>query len=385
MAIFSCQTVYIMLKLFYKLMGSDFLSVKIVHCGDLHLGAELSLLGEKAPKRRAELLQTFANICEYCKSINADFLLIAGDFFDSHRVSAETVNTVKICLWDLENTKVFIVAGNHDFLTAGSPFDSDWGENVHIFYEDGMVETENARIYGLSFRSAYSETPTLPTATPDGKANILLLHADLDGGPYSPITPSLLAKTRMDYVALGHVHSFSGILSEGATRYAYCGSPEPLGYDEIGEKGVIAGDIENGSAKLSFIKLCRREYKKIIVNTENFTDSSELIAHLKNTLSDEKDNFLRIILSGECSYNPDIAFITAQLEDVAFDVRVKNHTRPAENLELLKNEQTLKGIFTDRLLSLAENSDGEEKEAALYALRLGLAAFDGREIGPDEN
>ncbi len=47
----------------------------------------------------------------------------------------------------------------------------------------------------------------------------------------------------MDYVALGHIHAYSGARTAGRVPYAWPGCPEGRGYDECGEKGVIIADV----------------------------------------------------------------------------------------------------------------------------------------------
>ncbi len=361
------------------------LAVKIAHCGDLHIGAELSTLGEKAARRRSELLLTLERICDFCDQNETEVLLVAGDLFDSCRVDDETVSSVVRYFSRLAKTRVFIVPGNHDFLTAGSPFDREWSQNVHIFREGGYVETESYRVYGIPFLSAYCEETELPVACHDGKTNILLIHADMDGGPYNPVTEGKIADTEMDYVALGHIHGFSGVLSARGVSFAYCGCPEPLGFDETGEKGIIAGTLDPLKNDLSFVKTCSREYREISLSTDGISDMGGLIAAAQDAVLGNDKNFIKLILSGECSFSPDLSYIKSSLENEVYHLKVKNLTRPAENLELLRKEQTLKGIFTNRMLNLIENSDGKDREVAERALALGLAAFDGREVSFSDN
>jgi len=52
--------------------------VKILHCADVHLGAELTTLGRSAVSRRAEIKKTFMNIFKLCKTEEIQLLLIAG-------------------------------------------------------------------------------------------------------------------------------------------------------------------------------------------------------------------------------------------------------------------------------------------------------------------
>jgi hypothetical protein len=94
---------------------------------------------------------------------------------------------------------------------------------------------------------------------------------------------------------------------------------------------------------------------------------------------------IKIILNGECSFSPDRERLLTALENSVFFLRVKNRTYPAENLELLRKEQTLKGFFADKMLNKIESLSSDEREAAVSALHLGLAAFAGRGLTVDED
>lgn len=355
--------------------------IKILHCADLHIGAALSSLGPLSSVRNAEVLFTLGKIVALCKSEQVRLLLIAGDLFDSFSVSDETIKTIKDYFATIKETTVAIVPGNHDYLNADSPYNEDFGENVHIFKKSESIEVDGVCIYGIPFLSAYSDTFCLPRFTEGG---ILLMHGDLDGGNYNPITEELLEKTGASYVALGHVHKFSGIKSVGKTRYCYPGCPEPLGFDELGEKGVVIGTVGEGCS-LSFLPVCKRQYKEITLNISECEDTGDVLAKAKSLLSGEKENLIKLILDGECSFEPDCQLILTALENEAFYIKLRNETSPKENLDILKNEQSLKGIFVKKMLLLAEKASPDEKEKILKSLRLGLKAFDKREVGNDDN
>lgn len=359
------------------------MSIKVIHCGDVHIGAQMTALSRAAAARRAEILHTFSKTCMLCNEENADVLLISGDLFDSHNIDNTTRDTVKGFFDTLKNTKVFIVPGNHDYLSAGAVLDFDFGSNVHIFREAGVCETENARIYGIPFLSPYAERFALPIAENDDKANILLMHADLDGGPYNPVTALDLGATEMDYVALGHVHTASGILYSDRTAYAYCGCPEPLGFDELGEKGVYIGTIEHGDVKLEFKNICQREYREVFVDITECEDINGIVNKAKNALVGNADNLIKLILVGENNETVDTDYIKTALEKEVYFLRVRNRTHPKIDLSLLRTEQTLRGIFVDKMLKKIE--DGDDREAIMAALYLGLAAFEGREVDFCEN
>ena len=66
-----------------------------------------------------------------------------------------------------------------------------------------------------------------------------------------PLDKNYLDQLGFDYIALGHIHK-PIIISD---NMAYCGSPEPLDFGEIGEHGIIQGIIEGRGLKLSLYLL----------------------------------------------------------------------------------------------------------------------------------
>ena len=82
---------------------------------------------------------------------------------------------------------------------------------MHIFTKLEKIENKDVNIYGYGFTDFYSKKIELTTDLDNSKINILLMHADLDGGTravgeYNPILESELKSTSFDYIALGHVH-----------------------------------------------------------------------------------------------------------------------------------------------------------------------------------
>ena len=61
------------------------MSVKIIHCADIHLGAN--------PKMKNEVLSAFLRIIDISKDY--DFLLVSGDLFDNPVSDRETVEIIK--------------------------------------------------------------------------------------------------------------------------------------------------------------------------------------------------------------------------------------------------------------------------------------------------
>ena len=70
--------------------------MKIIHCSDLHLDSvmETNLSAEKSRERGAESRRTFQRMVEFAKENSVEVILIAGDMFDTERVTARTLNFV---------------------------------------------------------------------------------------------------------------------------------------------------------------------------------------------------------------------------------------------------------------------------------------------------
>ena len=96
--------------------------IRILHCADMHLGAELSTLGRKAVTRRAEVKRTFLKILKLCQDEKIQLLLIAGDLFDNVHVQKTMLEEIKNGLAGLEDTTIAIAPGNHDPITEDSPY-----------------------------------------------------------------------------------------------------------------------------------------------------------------------------------------------------------------------------------------------------------------------
>ena len=69
-------------------------TVKILHCADIHIGAAESFLKTNAESRRMETLLTFERIIDLSISKGVEIIAIAGDLFDSNKVSDRFIDAV---------------------------------------------------------------------------------------------------------------------------------------------------------------------------------------------------------------------------------------------------------------------------------------------------
>lgn len=372
--------------------------IKILHCADLHLGIQPSFLKTKSKQRRTEVLLSFEKITSVCKAENIELLIISGDLFESNNIDTKISDFVKQLLKDIPDTFTVIAAGNHDPLYAGSPYyDSDWPENVHIFgpqLEYVTVPDKKVRVWGVSFSSAYADSTLIPeiSVPDDDFINILALHAQITAGNsechYNPVTISQLASSGMDYAALGHIHSASGVQSAGKTYYAYPGCPEGQGFDETGEKGVYIGYAEKGKCILNFRKIGKRIFAEKNIDISELAGTKQIADTILAALEagygeDFAENLYRINLTGKypADLPPDRNLIETMLSEQLYYVSVKNNASPLFNLTELAEDMSLKGAFVRNMLEKLENEqDLNKKNLIEKALYIGLKAFEG-EVG----
>lgn len=374
--------------------------VKILHCADVHLGAAEAFLGSNAQKRRIETLLTFEKILQTAKENKVDLLLIAGDLFDSNRIESDFTERVFEGMKNIPDTKILIVAGNHDPLTGESPFlKYKLPENVYVFGGEDSVKTFedlNVRIYGRSFTGVYMYgSPRFSLIPQDNYTNILLLHGDTSGdinSDYNGITSEFINNSGMDYIALGHIHARSDIKRIGNTYYAYPGCPEGQGFDELGEKGVYIGSVSKEECRLDFIPVCRRQHISTeidITSCENIADICTLInSTLQERYSENyNENLYKITLTGNISedFNLSLEEITARISAQVYFAKIRDNTNIRYDLDSLAKENSLKGIFVQKMLERLQTAEGKEKEITEQALKIGLKAFTSEVIYRDDN
>lgn len=365
-------------------------SVKILHCADIHIGAAESFLST-SEARRFERLITFEKIIDIAEENSVQLIAIAGDLFDYNGVESNLVEPVFEKIASVPEIKVIFAAGNHDPLTSDSPFKTrTLPENLYVLgtEDDSLVfEDLKLRVYGKSFENVYMSGKECFSFTPpeDDCINLMVIHGDLKSdlnSQYNPITPKFVKTCKMDYIALGHVHGKTEVGKIGSTSFAYCGCPEGRGFDELGEKGVLIGEISKGKAELEFIPTCKRRYISERIDVTDLKSSAEICSKILSALKEKygenySENLYKAELFGtlpeEFSVNRNE--LSSRLSDEVYFIKLKDSTEAEIDYEQLSGEISLKGLFVKSMLSKIEASGGEEKELLKMALTLGVKAF----------
>lgn len=360
------------------------MSVKILHCADLHLDSPFdSLPDDKAAKMRSEQRELLLYISDIAASRGADIVLMSGDLLDSTVAYYETYEALLNALSRI-SARVFISPGNHDYFCPTSPYAFiDFPENVHIFKSQEIECVElpelGCRVYGAGFTgTSCASLLNGFEAKDDGLINLMVIHGNLMGDSYNRITTESIASSGLDYLALGHVHSYSGVLSAGGTHYAYPGCAQGRGFDETGEKGILFGEASKGAVTLSFIPTASRKYVDLSVCLDGYDN---VIPALDEAISGKYENdILRVTLTGEYSGQLCLSALTQKYADSSFHFILRDRTRSRRDIWEGLSEDTLTGSFLRIMRKKYDSAENDsQRETILTAIKYALAALENRE------
>lgn len=372
--------------------------IKILHCADIHFDTPFKeFKNTLANKSKEELKEVFNRIIDLCNKEKVEIMLLAGDIFDNYTLSRSTLVFIKEALERLNETRVFISPGNHDPYNFKSFYKLvDWPKNVHVFkgdLEKVLIPELGACIYGAAFNDNYVNKSMLKDINVDNSLiNLVVIHGELSNGSpneYNPITVKDIEESKADYVALGHRHKFNGVEKVGLTSYAYSGCPQGRGFDELGEKGVLIGEISKAYVNLEFKKTCKRQYIEKEINIEGLFGYREIKKKILTDLKeyDLKNDIFKLNLVGEvdASFKINEDILSDKLLDKFYFVKIKDKTNISVKIDSIENEHSIKGVFIKNLKESIDNLEqGEEKEILELALKLGLQSLSEEEVNLDD-
>ena len=264
-----------------------------------------------------------------------------------------------------------------------------------IFYKNEKEISElGLVVYGAGFTKKYERETLINIEELDtSKINMMVLHGDISTkdakNDYNPISLKDIRNSYMDYIALGHIHKFSGILKEENSYYAYSGCPQGRGFDEVGKKVVILGEVYKGGVDLKFIPINKREYivKDIDISE---CDTYEDIKEKLLSILDEKDrlnNLFKITLTDNIKSHLylDIKTLVEKLKNDYYFIKVLNKTTVEMSLDELANDYSIRGKFIKRMLEKLKEANEDEKEIINRALKIGLQSLSEEEVKLNDN
>ncbi len=349
--------------------------LKFIHCADLHLGSALNanFPPEKSAERRRELRAAFGRIADYAAQGGYRAVLLCGDAFDADRPLRRDKEYFYNVVKSHPDVDFLYLRGNHDGAQSYAEelpnlrtFSSGWS-----YFNYGEVTVAGIELCGENSLSYWSSLSLDVSRT-----NIVMLHGQISesDGP-GKINLARLRGRGIDYLALGHVHSFKSGRLDDRGVYVYSGCPEGRGFDEPGAKGIVTMQVGR-QVYSAFVPFARRTVREVTCDISACADWSAALRAVRAAVPGSSGDMCRVILAGEVDF--DVSGLAKQVESelssAFYCVSVRDVTRPAVSAAALAADRTLKGAFA-RAVAAAE---GYSEEQRARILRAGLAALAGR-------
>ena len=213
-------------------------SLRVLHTADVHLGSDGYGNAEQQAAHHVRSRRAFQRIVDRALADHVDLVLIAGDLFDHHRVSDETVAFVHAELGRFHQP-VVILPGNHDSLDTNAVYDrpdvTAGASHVHVIRRlDGETidfPELDVLVWGRAMEEHAPEFRPLAhiPSRDDRRWCLAMAHGffyEERQRPErsSPIFADEIRDTGWDYVALGHQHVQTNV-SQGMVAAYYSGAP----------------------------------------------------------------------------------------------------------------------------------------------------------------
>ena len=213
----------------------------------------------------------------------------------------------------------------------------------------------------------------------DGCVNLVTLHGQAGTScGKDQINLKLLQNRGIDYLALGHLHTYSLQKLDETGVFCYSGCLEGRGFDECGEKGFVLLTIERGRVTPEFVPFSCRTLHRVETDVTGCVRSAEIAARIQKAAQGiSPDDMVEFLLMGEISPEADLSvlYLQNQIAGSFFFAKAKDETRLAVEPERYRNDVSLKGELIRQVL--ASELPEHEKAAIIHA---GVLALAGEEI-----
>ncbi len=385
--------------------------LRLLHMADVHLGARHDDLGPAAAAQRERQFDAFKRAIDLAIAEKVDLVLICGDLFDSNSQPRRSFERAAAEIGRLVQRHIPTVAipGTHDCYDAASiyrVFDlaalagATADSNLVTLLTDtspsidfpALGVTVRAKVFPTK-RATESPMTALAVSPDDpsvkaGGWQIGMVHGSLavpgrfDNDDVS-FTDAEVAQSNLDYLALGHWHSFREGRS-GKTVWAYSGAPEPVAVDQDGAGQVLLVTLDESggqrSVKVEPRAVGRTRFRRLEIDASGVASQAELATRLREMADPDLVLDARIVGVRNGDLDLNIDELEQQLNGAFLRVRVRDASTAPLDESLTVSQDTILGAFTrDYLTRIAEaEARGAEDQVAELreALRYGNLLLD---------
>jgi DNA repair exonuclease SbcCD nuclease subunit len=392
--------------------------LRIIHTADVHLGARHDDLGVQAAAQRERQFDAFVASVDLAIAEKVDLFLVAGDLFDSNTQPRRSVERVAAQLTRLADQRIrsVIVPGTHDAYDRASIYRAyDLKALAGSTPDDDLVTvaTPDTPTIHLPALDVVIHAPVFPTkraphsplrdvrasqdATP-ATWHVGVVHGSIaipgkTDRDEVVISTEEISRSGLDYLALGHWHSWQTGKSGGVT-WAYAGAPEAVAIDQDRAGNVVLVELDQvGTSKGVSVqerRVGRTRFEKVELDAAAISTQPALVEELQRLADPDVILAVRITGVRPDDLDLDLDELEASLAPAFFKIRLRDVSVPPLTEGQLPPPDTIAGAFIHDLQArIAEleatpptpGSNAAEDAAELRdALRLGRLLLAGHEV-----
>lgn len=402
--------------------------VRLLHFADIHIGMEN--YGKTDPEtglssRIVDFLRRLDEMVEYARAHEVDLVIFAGDAFKTRTPEPTFQREFAWRIRDLaELAPVVLLVGNHDLPPVARKassieiYDTLAVPNVWVAHEyevkrlstrrgDVIVGTapypirarlmQDVRTTGLTIKQTddlleekLSEILESLAEEADKLANhqdvprVLTAHFTVRGallgsersvmlGRDVQVSPGVLADSRWDYVALGHIHKYQNLTEkrEGVPPLVYSGSMERIDFGEEGDpKGFCWIELERYHTRWQFVPVQARPMVTLRADCRKDTAPTATVLKLLKKY-ELKGAIVRLFI--QLTPETDAALNDARIREALVEAgvfHVATIKREVERPERSRLGASPEGLTNEQLLEryfISRNMDADRRAVLLAA------------------
>ena len=287
--------------------------MRFLHTSDWQLGlARFWLEAEAEARYRHERAEAVRRLGEVGREAGAEFVVVAGDVFDSNRVDGQTLRRGLDAMGSV-GLPLFLLPGNHDPLDAGSiyrsrAFRDACPANVRVLDGTAPVEVRpGVEVVGAPWTTKRPRGDLVAELAAGldpapGVVRVAVAHGEVDALAPDPEGAAVvrldaarraLADGRFHYLALGDRHSDTAV----DERIRYSGTPEVTDFDEERPGRVLLVDLDHGRCTVEEREVGRWSFQARRAELDGDESVARLAAALEE-VADKPRTALRLTLTG---------------------------------------------------------------------------------------
>ncbi len=369
---------------------------RFIHSSDWQLGMTRAFLSDEAAARfRQARIDAIGTLGRIASERKAQFIVVAGDVFESNQLSRQTLLRTVDALEALP-VPVFLLPGNHDPLDGSSIFSSapllSASPHIIVLRDEAPVPVpglEGVEVVGAPWRSKRPSTDlcaqlaaSLPPSR--GVARIAVCHGQVDTLSPDPDRPEIIRLAaaeqaiedgRFHYLALGDRHSLTEVGRTG--RVHYSGAPVATAFDEERPNHALLVDLTaDGSCQVEALSVGSWHF----IAQDHAINGSEDLAAFRQWLTSLPDKERTVVKTGftgavNLRVRADLDALLEQQGTLFASLRQRQRTSSLTVVpdQLDRDSVALSGYARTawhQLIALSESADHDQARVAQDALRL---------------